>query len=114
MRTAGAHIALVDGALVAFLGKGEREIATFLPVEEPVRSATARALAEALARWATLTGRAALGWAAADGTPLASSPLAPFLAEAGFVRSGPGFRLPSAPPPEETAEETDLAAPDDV
>ncbi len=114
MRAAGAHIALVDGALVAFLGKGEREIVTFLPADEPSRSAVARALAEALVRWATLTGRAALGWAAADGTPLASSPLAPFLAEAGFVRSGPGFRLPSAPPPDEDHEEPDLAAPDDA
>jgi ATP-dependent Lhr-like helicase len=114
MRAAGAHVALVDGALVAFLGKGEREIATFLPADEPSRSAVARALAEALVRWATLTGRAALGWAAADGTPLARSPLAPFLTEAGFVRSGPGFRLPSSPPAEEAAEEPDLAAPDDV
>jgi hypothetical protein len=32
-----------------------------------------------------------------EGPALAEGPLAPFLAEAGFVRSGPGFRLPGAP-----------------
>ncbi len=108
MRAAGAHVALVDGALTAFLGKAEREIATFLPENEPARSSVARALAGALARWATLTGRAVLGWAVADGASLAGSPLAPFLVEAGFLRAGPGFRLTTAPT-EEGAEETDRA-----
>jgi hypothetical protein len=32
-----------------------------------------------------------------EGPALAESPLAPFLAEAGFVRSGPGFRLAGSP-----------------
>ncbi len=114
MRAAGAHIALVDGALIAFLRKGEGEIATFLPAEEPARSASAKALAGTLARWAARTGRAALGWSAADGTPLAGSFLAPFLAAAGFVRSGPGFRPSSSPPSHETALEPDLAAPEDA
>jgi ATP-dependent Lhr-like helicase len=113
MRAAGAHVALVDGALAAFLGKGEREIATFLPADEPGRSAVARALAEALARWAALTGRAVLGWAAADGEPFAASPLAPFLVEAGFVRSGPGFRLVESAE-EESDEESNILVSDDV
>jgi hypothetical protein len=99
MRAAGAHVAFVDGRLAAWIGKGERELTTFLPEEEPARSAAARALAPALARWAALTGRTAFGWSAESGRPLAESPLAPFLAEAGFVRSGPGFRLASAAPP---------------
>ena len=30
---------------------------------------------------------------------LAESPLAPYLVEAGFIRSGPGFRLVGAAPP---------------
>ena len=114
MRAAGAHVALVDGALVAFLRRGESELQTFLPAEEPARSASARALAAALHRWAVRTGRAALGWNAADGQPLAGSFLAPFLVEAGFVRSGPGFRLPSAPPVGEPATETDLAGLEDA
>jgi len=73
----------------------------------------ARALAAALARWAALTGRAALGWSAADGQPLTASPLAPFLAAAGFQRSDPGYRLASvrddpadpAPPAEAAGED---------
>jgi ATP-dependent Lhr-like helicase len=96
MRAAGAHVALVDGLLSAWIGKGERELQTFLPEEEPARSAVARALAPALARWATLTGRTAFGWSAESARPLHESPLAPFLAEAGFVRSGPGFRMAAA------------------
>ena len=43
--------------------------------------------------------------------PLAAGPLAPFLVEAGFVRSGPGFRLdlrgaPRAAPPVEEGDES--------
>ncbi len=98
MRAAGAHVALVDGKLAAWLGKGERDLRPFLPEDEPARSAVGRALAEALARWAARTGRASLGWATEGGEPLAESPLAPFLAQAGFVRSGPGFRIASALP----------------
>ena len=98
-RAAGGHVALVDGVLLAVLGKGEREITTFLPEDEPVRSRAARALALSLAGWAARTGRSGLGWGAPDGRPLAESPLAPYLLEAGFTRSGPGFRLVAAAPP---------------
>jgi hypothetical protein len=35
-----------------------------------------------------------IGWTSTEGPALADGPLAPFLAEAGFLRSGPGFRLP--------------------
>jgi len=72
--------------------RGERELLLFLPEEEPARARTARAAAGALARWAGRTARSVLGWGN-EGVALAESPLAPFLAEAGFVRSGPGFRL---------------------
>ncbi len=97
MRAAGAHVALVDGQLAAWLGKGEREVRPFLPADEPARSTVGRALARALADWGAQTGRASLGWAAEGGEQLAESPLAPFLSEAGFARSGPGFRIASAP-----------------
>jgi ATP-dependent Lhr-like helicase len=98
MRSAGTHVAIVDGRLAAFLGRGERDLRTFLPGDEPLRTRTARGLAEALATWAARTGRSALGWSTADGVPLALGPLAPFLTAAGFVRSGPGFRFGGAPP----------------
>jgi ATP-dependent Lhr-like helicase len=99
-RAAHTHVVLVDGLLVAYVGRGEKELETFLPEEEPGRSRAARALAHALARWAARTGRLALGWSAA-GEAAARSPLAPFMAEAGFIASGPGFLLrnptPAAP-----------------
>ena len=98
MRAAGTHVALVDGRLAGYLGRGERDLHTFLPAEEPGRSRTARGLAAALAAWAARTGHSALGWSTADGVPLAQGPLAPFLAEAGFVRSGPGYRFGGVPP----------------
>jgi ATP-dependent helicase Lhr and Lhr-like helicase len=91
-RSAETHVVLVDGALAAYLGKGVKEIRTFLPKEEPACSRMARGMAFALAGWAEKTGRSAIGWARADDGPLAESPLAPFLTEAGFVRAGPGFR----------------------
>jgi ATP-dependent Lhr-like helicase len=90
-------VVVVEGALAAYLPRGEREMWTFLPADEPARSAAARSLAAALAGWAVATGRAAVGWDSVDDTPLARSPLAPFLAEAGFVPSGTGFRLRPAP-----------------
>ena len=83
---------MVDGALIAYVGREARELALFVPEDEPARSRTARAAASALAAWALRTGRSALGWGAAE-APLAESVLAPFLSEAGFVRHGPGFRV---------------------
>jgi ATP-dependent Lhr-like helicase len=97
MRAAGTHVALVAGRLAGYLGRDERELATFLPAEEPDRSRLARGLCAALARWASRTGRSLLGWDRADGEPLFASALAPFLVEAGFERSGPGFRLARLP-----------------
>jgi ATP-dependent Lhr-like helicase len=97
MRAAGTHVALVDGELAAYLGKGEREITPYLPEDEPQRSGRARALARGLAVWAARSDRRALGFCLVAGEPIARSVLAPFLLEAGFVPSGPGLRLPSQP-----------------
>jgi len=99
MRAAGTHVVLVDGALAAYLGRGEKELRTLVPGEEPQRTRVLRGLARALAAWAARTHQGSLGWATADTQPLAQSPLAPFLLEAGFVRSGPGFRY-AGPSPE--------------
>jgi len=92
-RGAGAHVVLVDGALAAYASRGETEIATFLPGEEPGRSRTASAAAAALAAWARRTGRTFFGETVADGQPLGISSLAPFLAAAGFQPAGAGFRI---------------------
>ncbi|MFN8094423.1 MAG: DEAD/DEAH box helicase [Vicinamibacteria bacterium] len=92
-RAAGAHVVLVDGALAAFLGRGAREVSAFLPGEEPARTRAGEAVARAVAEWCARGGRSALGWSRDAASPLARGPLAPFLAAAGFERSGPGFRL---------------------
>jgi ATP-dependent Lhr-like helicase len=90
-RVAGAYVVLVDGVLAAYVGREGRDVPSFLPDDEPARSRVGRAAAAALAAWARRGGRGALGWGAAEPT-LAESALAPFLAGAGFVRHGPGFR----------------------
>jgi ATP-dependent Lhr-like helicase len=103
-RAAGLHVVLVDGAVAAVVSRGARQVAPLLPTEEPSRSRVATAAARTLRRWCETTSRPALGWAVGDEPALAGSPFAPWLVEAGFVRSGPGFRLPNAPstpPPED-------------
>jgi ATP-dependent Lhr-like helicase len=96
-RAAGLHVVLVDGTVAAVVGRGARQVTALLPGDEPARSRVATAAARALRRWCEATSRPALGWAVGDEPSLAESPLAPWLAEAGFVRSGPGFRLPGTP-----------------
>jgi ATP-dependent Lhr-like helicase len=91
-RAAGAHVVLVGGALAAFVTGNGRDVVPLLPGAEPERGTVARAAGQALARWARATGRPALGWTT-TGARLAEGPLATALSEAGFVRSGPGFRL---------------------
>jgi ATP-dependent Lhr-like helicase len=92
-RAAGAHVVLVEGRLVAWVSNARRTVVPLLPEEEPARSTLARAAAWALRTWAERTGRLSIGWAVGEGSPLAEGPLAPFFVAAGFVRSGPGFRL---------------------
>ncbi|MCM2257411.1 MAG: DEAD/DEAH box helicase [Vicinamibacteria bacterium] len=94
-RDAGAHVVVVEGALAAFVPRGERDVVLFLPEAEPARGAAAAAIARALAAWCVATGRASLGWGASS-APLVRGPLAPFLAKEGFEPSGPGFRVRSA------------------
>ena len=49
-RTVGATVILVDGALVAYLARGDRQLLVFLPDAEPERSRAGRAIARALHR----------------------------------------------------------------
>ena len=88
MRSAGARVILVDGALAAFV-RGDRDVATFLPEDEPARSAVGRAAARAVARWAVGTGRVHLGWATVDGVPAARSPFGSYLEGPASPRARP-------------------------
>jgi ATP-dependent Lhr-like helicase len=92
MRAAETQVVLVDGELAGFIGRGEKEVSTFLPTDEPERSRVARAFASALALWAGRAGPRLFGWNDGANGPFASSPLASFLLAAGFAPAGRGFR----------------------
>ncbi|MFB3818918.1 MAG: DEAD/DEAH box helicase [Candidatus Methylomirabilales bacterium] len=94
-RVAGAHVLLVDGALVLYLSREEREVTAFLPETEPGRTAVARAAARALAGWMDRSGRTMLAW---GGQAPGLGALAPFLTAEGFQPWGPGFRRSGAAP----------------
>jgi ATP-dependent Lhr-like helicase len=106
-RAAGTHVVLVDGAVAATVSARGRQVVPLLPEDAATRARVAAAAAQALLRWCEATGRGALGWAVGEGPALAETPLGPFLAHAGFVRAGPGFRLASTPQPGAEDEESE-------
>ena len=93
-RSVGAAVILVNGALAAYIARGDRVVMTFLPDAEPERSKTARAIA------ATLIDRARSGADAPrgmlieeiDGSPASLHAMARFLVEAGFVSGAMGMQ----------------------
>ena len=89
-RTSGASVVLVDGALAAYLARGERQLRTFLPEAEPDRGCIAGEVARALADRATATGQGML-LTEIDGAPAAGHPFAADLERAGFIRRGGGL-----------------------
>jgi ATP-dependent Lhr-like helicase len=93
-RTVGATVILVNGALVAYLARGDRQLLTWLPEAEPQRSQAARAIAQTLIERARSGGDTPRGMLIEEidgGTP-ALHPLASFLAEAGFISGAMGFQ----------------------
>jgi ATP-dependent Lhr-like helicase len=99
-RSVGATVFLVDGSIVAWLARGDRQLTTWLPDTEPQRSRAARGVAHALlARARTSVVRdgdedAIRGMLIEeiDGLPPALHPLAPFLVDAGFLSGALGFQ----------------------
>jgi ATP-dependent Lhr-like helicase len=105
MRIAGASVVLVDGAIAAFLQRGDRALLTWIPEQEPDRSRVARAVAYALierARSAVppLDERPddreppprGMLVEEIDGVPAVSHALAPCFIEAGFSPGALGLR----------------------
>jgi ATP-dependent Lhr-like helicase len=96
-RTVGATVILVNGALGAYLARGDRMLLTFLPDAEPQRSRTAQAIARALRERSRmpvgedLTARGML-IEEIDGMPPSAHPMAPYLAKAGFISGALGFQ----------------------
>ena len=110
-RTVGARVVLADGALVAYLRRGNPNLQIFLPDEDPARTQVMRALA----RYFVIMGQAGagrIGEAASDqsgrigmlitqlnGTPVAEHPMARALLDAGFQAAPMGFNLRRNLPP---------------
>jgi ATP-dependent Lhr-like helicase len=103
-RSVGATTFIVDGALTAYLARGDRQFLTWLPEAEPERSRAALAVGHALmAR--TRTGddepRGAAGTLIEeiDGRPPSDHPITPYLIQAGFVGGALGLHAPTARQP---------------
>jgi ATP-dependent Lhr-like helicase len=98
-RSVGARVILCDGALVAYLRRGNPNIQVFLPEDEPGRGNVARALAEFLVnrvrgdREDDAAGRAGLLVSTVNGDAVAESALARPLLDAGFVAGAMGFNV---------------------
>ena len=93
-RSVGATVILVDGALVAYLARGDRLLLTWLPEAEPQRSRAARGTARVLIERARSGGDSPRGMLIEeiDGRPPSHHPVAPFLIEAGFISGAMGFQ----------------------
>jgi ATP-dependent Lhr-like helicase len=104
-RSVGARVILCDGALVAYLRRGNPNLQVFLPEEEPQRSQTARSLAEFLVR--RVQGergedeaeRAGMLISTVNGIPVAESAMARPLLDAGFAAGAMGFNVRRNLPP---------------
>ncbi len=98
-RSVGARVVLCDGALVAYLRRGNPNVQVFLPEEEPGRGNVARALAVFFAgqirgaREDDAAGRAGMLIATVNGIAAADSEMARALLDAGFVAGAMGFNV---------------------
>ena len=98
-RSVGARVVLVDGALTAYLRRGNSNIQVWMPEEEPLRSQTGRALAEFLVQYVQhgnspeTRGRTSMLITQINGVPVGEHPLARFLLDAGFQAAPLGFNV---------------------
>jgi ATP-dependent helicase Lhr and Lhr-like helicase len=91
MRAAGALVILVDGGLAAWLGAGERQLLTFPETSGDRAGAdVVRAVAQLLVREADESGRPVV-IEEVDGQPVAETPMAAPLVDAGFLATPSGY-----------------------
>jgi ATP-dependent helicase Lhr and Lhr-like helicase len=102
-RSVGARVILCDGALVAYVRRGNPNLQVFLPEEEPQRSQVARSLAEFLVGRVQdqedAQGRGGLLIATVNGVAVAEHWIARFLLDAGFAAGAMGFNVRKNLPP---------------
>ena len=97
IRAVGATVILANGALAAYLARGDRQLLAFLPESEPERSKTGRAIGRALierARDGAGGDQRPHGMLIEeiDGIAPVSHALTPYLVEAGFVAGAMGLQ----------------------
>ena len=93
-RSVGATVILVNGALAAYVPRGDRQLTTFLPEAEPDRSKVGRAIARVLIERARTGGDSPRGMLIEeiDGAPPSPHPITPLLVQAGFVAGAMGLQ----------------------
>ena len=98
-RSVGARVVLIDGALTAYLRRGNPDVQLLLPEEEPARSNVMRSTAEffvqTVQRAEAEGGRARGGMliSSINGIPVAEHPIARALLDAGFQAAPMGFNV---------------------
>ncbi|MGI4827352.1 MAG: DNA glycosylase AlkZ-like family protein [Janthinobacterium lividum] len=98
-RSVGARVVLIDGALTAYLRRGNPDVQLLLPEEEPARSNVMRSVAEffvqTVQRAEAEGGRARGGMliTSINGVPVAEHPIARSLLDAGFQAAPMGFNV---------------------
>ncbi len=102
-RSVGARVILCDGALVAYLRRGNPNLQVFLPEEEPQRSQVMRSLAEFLVARVRdqedADGRGGMLIASVNGVAVAEHGMARALLDAGFAAGAMGFNVRRGLPP---------------
>jgi ATP-dependent Lhr-like helicase len=89
-RSAGARVVLVDGALAAYLRRGERELLLFAPPDEPRRSQVTREVARAIRELVRTHG---MLLAEIDGHDASAHAAADAFVQLGFARTAMGLQL---------------------
>lgn len=92
-RSVGSQVVIYAGKLVAYLGRSDRALATFLSEEEPLRSQQLVALVHALRDLVRPGRRSALLIASIDKQSASNSPLAAAFISEGFAPSSAGLSL---------------------
>jgi len=95
-RTVGAAVVLVDGAMIVYIARGNREITVSLPQDEPFRSRAARAAAREVIAYARGRDgqRRQIFIARINDEPALDHGFAAYLEEAGFMRASTALHLP--------------------
>jgi ATP-dependent Lhr-like helicase len=92
-RSVGASVIIVNGALAAYVSRGEKQLSVFLPDDEPRRTMFAKEIARALAAIVTAGKRRAMLITEVNEEPVPRSEVASHLVDAGFVPSAMGYQL---------------------